>query len=322
MKQRFLMSIVPLFILGLSACDRPMAESSVGEVNSQVSERQRVILVTGATGTQGGAVAEELLKRGYAVRGLTRNTESDTARALANNGVDMVQGDFNDAASLEAAMDGVDGVFGVTLFWPEGYESEVTQGKRLIDAAVKAGIGRFVLTSVAGADDETGLPHFESKWEVEQYLHQSDLDWTVVRPVEFMDNWWWQREQFFNGQLIDPRPGDSSHQWIAARDIGFFVAEAFDNPESWKGVTLEIAGDELTVEELRMTLSRAYGREFTHVRPSWEAFEQEVGEEITIMYQWFEEEGYDIDIEALRSQYPGLQTADEFLTLMAGDAAR
>lgn len=324
MLNRILIAISPVLLFGLAACDRPPPEA-VPERAAEVAPHttadflgsERVILVTGATGTQGGAVARELLSRGHIVHGLTRDPKSEEARALAALGAKMVKGDFDYPASLAAAMEGVEGVFGVTLFWPRGYEYEVEQGKRLIDVAQEAGVGHFVLTSVAGADDDSGIPHFESKWEVEQYLHASDLDWTIIRPVEFMDNWSWSIENFRQGRYVDPREPQSSHQWIAARDIGFFAAEAFDNPDEWLGVTKEIAGDELTLAELVETLSEAFGREFEHVQISWEAYQARAGKEIALMVRWFEEEGYDVDVAALRAQYPKLQTAAEFLSDLA-----
>lgn len=327
MLNRILTAISPVLLIGLAACDRPPPEAvpeRAAEVAPHTTEdflgSERVILVTGATGTQGGAVVRELLSRAHIVHGLTRDPESEEARALAALGAKMVKGDFDDSASLRAAMEGVDGVFGVTLFWQEGYDAEVEQGKRLIDVAKEVEVDHFVLTSVAGADDETGIPHFESKWEVEQHLRASGLDWTVIRPVEFMDNWRWSLENFLDGRLVDPREPDSSHQWIAARDIGFFAAEAFGNPDEWVGVTEEIAGDELTLAELQGALEEAFGHPFEHVQPSWEEFEAQVGEEVAIMYQWFDEEGYNVDVAALREQYPDLQTAAEFLSELAETA--
>ncbi len=326
MPKRLLLLLISTLIL--AACDRTAPEPApekAAEATPAAAEEtvlpagEGIVLVTGATGTQGGAVARALLERGHAVRGLTRNPQSEAAQALAALGAEMVRGDYDDPASLAAAMNGAHGVFAVTLFWQYGYEAEVEQGKRLIDLAEEAGVAHFVLTSVAGADDETGIPHFESKWEVEQYLHQSELDWTIIRPVEFMDNWHWSLEFFRNGQLVDPRGLDSSHQWIAARDIGFFAAEAFEHPAEWVGLTQEIAGDALTLEELMAVLSQAFGREFVHIQPSWEEYEERVGEEIAIMVRWFEEEGYAVDVEALRARYPGLQTAAEFLTELARD---
>lgn len=325
MKNVFLLVVFAL-LAGLAACDRPepaevperAAEVAPHTTDGFIGEDDyRLILVTGATGTQGGAVARELLERGYAVRGLTRDPQSEDAQALADLGAEMVAGNYDNAASLAAAMEGVHGVFAVTLFWQYGYEAEVEQGKRLIDEAAKAGVGHFVLTSVAGADDKTGIPHFESKWEIEQYLHESDLNWSIVRPVEFMDNWNWQMENYAQGRLIDPRAPDSDHQWIAASDIGHFVGEAFDHPDSWIGTTREIAGDQLTIGALRETLAEVFDHEFEHIRPSWEEFEAQVGEEVAIMVKWFDEEGYDVDIEALRETHPGLVTAREFLQGMA-----
>ena len=307
----------------LGACDRPSQGVSQEEAGGLSSDRQRVILVTGATGTQGGAVARELLKRGYVVRAMTRSPDGEEAQALAELGAEPVYGDFDDVASVAAAMEGVDGVFAVTLFWVSGFEGEIEHGKMLIDLADSTGVPQLVLTSVASADEDTGIPHFESKWQVEQHLHQSALHWTVIRPVEFMDNWRWSVEEFRDGVMVDPRESGSSHQWIAASDIGFFVAEAFDHPDEWKGVTLEIAGDELTVGELQALLSEAFGRQVVHVQPDWETFEAEAGEEIALMYRWFVDPGYSVDVEGLRERYPNLTTVPEFLAeLAAPDTAQ
>jgi len=324
---RILHSISFILVFGLAACERPApeavpersAEAAQNTVEAVIDEDNKgLILVTGATGTQGGAVARELLKRGYSVRGLTRDPESERAQALAELGATMVQGDFSDPASLAAAMQGVDGVFGVTLFWQYGYDAEVEMGEQLIDAARIAGVDRFVLTSVASADQATGIPHFESKWEVEQYLHNSDLDWTIIRPVEFMENWYYSVDNFRQGRLIDPRDPESSHQWIAASDIGFFVGEAFDNPDQWIGLTQEIAGDELTLAELQAALSDAFGQPFEYIQPGWEEYGARTSEEFALMYEWFENEGYSVDVAALRARYPNLISVAEFLPEMAG----
>ena len=193
------------------------------------------ILVTGATGTQGGAVARELLARGYHVRALTRDPGQPAAEALRELGAVPVRGDYDDEASLLAAMEGAYGVFAVTDFWEHGYDREVAHGEALISAAEEAGIRHFVFTSVASADRETGIAHFDSKAEIEKSLQFSDLDYTIVRPVSFMDNWRWSREDILAGRYVNPRPPSDRHQWIDARDIGHFGAEAFDNPEAWFG---------------------------------------------------------------------------------------
>jgi len=337
MKIRFIFLMAASFAMALGACERPesgetpkrpaeaattpVPESQTDPSNAEAGAESKMILVAGATGTQGGAVARELLKRDYRVRALTRNPDSTRAQVLAELGAELVQGDFNDAESIAAAMSGAHGVFAVTLFWSEGYQGEVEQGRRLIDEAAKAGVEHFVLTSVAGADESTGIPHFDSKWEIEQYLHQSSLNWTIVRPVEFMDNWHWSLEKFTAGRLVDPRSPNSRHQWIAASDIGFFVAEAFDMPGQWVGLTQEIAGDQHTVGELAGLLSEAFGKDISHEQIAWEAYESEAGEEMTIMYRWFEDDGYSVDIAALRERYPDLVTAKDFLAEIAVTAS-
>lgn len=287
----------------LAACtDRPTADPDA-----------RTILVTGVTGTQGGAVARELLGRGYNVRGLSRNPESERARAIEDLGVIVVKGDFDDAESLATAMQGVDGVFAVTDFWEHGYAKEVAHGRQLVDAAKLAGVAHFVFTSVAGADAYTGIPHFETKAEIETYLRDSGLDYSIVRPVAFMDSIRQQRRQIMTGSFFDPRDSGKRQQWIAARDIGFFVGEAFDRPEEWQGKALDIAGDEMSLAEYADVLSLTVGMDVHHQQITWSMFEAEAGEEITLMMRWFDEEGFNVDIESLRAKYPNLLTFEQYL---------
>lgn len=287
----------------LAACsDRPTADKDA-----------RTILVTGVTGTQGGAVARELLERGYIVRGLSRNPESARAKAITKLGATVVKGDFDDAESLAAAMQGVHGVFAVTDFWEHGYAKEVAHGQQLIDAAKLAGVAHFVFTSVAGASIYTGIPHFETKAEIETYLRESGLAYSIVRPVAFMDSIHQQRRQIMTGSFFDPRDSGKRQQWIAARDIGFFVGEAFDHPDEWKGKALDIAGDELSLAEYADVLSLTVGLDVHHQQITWGMFEAEAGEEITLMMRWFDKAGFDVDIESLREQYPGLLTYEQYL---------
>lgn len=275
------------------------------------------ILVTGATGTQGGAVARELLERGYAVRALTRNPEQPAARGLVALGADVRQGDYDDPPSLDAAMEGVHGVFAVTDFWEHGFEAEIRHGVNLVAAAETAGVQHFVFSSVAGADSETGLAHFDSKHEIEQILRDSELDFTILRPVEFMDNWRYSLDDLRAGRYRNPRPPGDRHQWIAAADIGFFAGEAFDDPENWLGRTEAIAGDELTLGELAGVMSDAFGRPVEYVQVPWDSWEEAMGEEMSAMYRWFSESGYDVNIEALRERYPELTTVREYLGQLA-----
>lgn len=300
------------FLLTLAAALFIVA-ACAGDNEAGAPPNGKLVLVTGATGTQGGAVAYELLKRGYEVRGLTRNPDSDRAQALAKRGVEMVQGDFDDTASLASAMEGAYGVFAVTDFWEHGFATEVLHGETLVDVASAAGVQHFVFTSVAGADVYTGIPHFESKSKIEEYLAASDLNWSVVRPVSFMDNVKYEKSSILSGVFFDPRDTGKSHQWIAASDIGFFVGEAFDKPDDWYGQALEIAGDSMTLAEFAEELSRTFGINVHHQQITWETYEEQLGEELTLMVRWFDEKGYDVDVKALRARYPNLLTYSQYL---------
>ena len=274
----------------------------------------RLVLVTGATGQQGGAVARNLLGRGFGVRALTRDPEKPEAKVLAERGAEVVRGDLEDRSSLDRALEGVYGVFSVQNFWEAGYEREIEQGKRLVDAAKAADVEHYVYSSVGSAHRETGIPHFDSKWEVEEHLRGSGVPFTILRPVFFMQNWeMFGKDQILGGTLAQPLDPDKPFQMLAAADIGVFVALAFENPREWIGREVELAGDEMTMPEVAGTFSRVVGREVGYYQVPWDQFEVNAGEEATVMYRWFNDHGYEADIAALREVHPGLIAFEEYL---------
>ncbi|MFA9477396.1 NmrA/HSCARG family protein [Phycisphaerales bacterium AB-hyl4] len=284
-------------------------------MHATANQKPRV-LVTGATGQQGGAVTRHLLKRNFEVRALTRDPNKAAARSLTEQGVDVVQGDLNDRASVDNAINGVQGVFSVQSFWEVGFDGEVMQGKQLADAAKEANVEHFVYSSVGSAQHDTGIPHFDSKWQIEQHIREIGLPCTILRPVFFMDNWQMPmlRDMIFGGQLLQPLSPDTSLQQIAVDDIGAFAAMAFDDRDAWLGREVDLAGDELTMNDLVATFSRVIGRPVTYQQVPWDAFEQQMGPEYTVMYRWFEQVGYSADISALRQTHSGLKTLERFLS--------
>jgi uncharacterized protein YbjT (DUF2867 family) len=275
---------------------------------------ERTILVSGATGQQGGVVARELLERGFGVRALTRDPEKPAAKELAEKGAEVVRGDLEDRSSLERELEGVHGVFSVQNFWEAGYEREVRQGTQLADAAKEAGISHFVYSSVGSAHRQTGLLHFESKREVEEHVRGSGLPYTILRPVFFMQNWEvFGRDQILGGTLAQPLDPDKSLQMLAAEDVGVFVTMALDNPDEWIGREVDLGGDEMTMREIAGTFSRVIGREVSYFQVPWDQFEQAAGEEAYRMYRWFNDYGYEADIAALREVHPGLITFEQYL---------
>jgi uncharacterized protein YbjT (DUF2867 family) len=276
----------------------------------------KTILVTGATGQQGGAVARQLLKQpSFAVRALTRDPAKPAARVLAQAGAELVQGDLDDPASVKRAMEGAGGVFSVQNFMETGFDGEIRQGKALADAAKAAGVQHFVYSSVVSADRHTGLPHFESKWQIEQHIVESGLSHTILRPAFFMQNWFsYMREPILNGTLPLPLNPQTPLQQISVQDIGAFAVLAFQNPTRWHGRTVELAGEELTMLRVAELLTRAVGRPVRYTQVPWDQFRQNAGEEMTKMYRWFNDIGYHVDIAALRKEHPNLATLEKVLS--------
>src|SRR5262249_38335797 len=187
-----------------------------------MADSDKIVLVAGATGRQGGAVIRHLLPKGWKVRALTRNPRADAALALERQGVEVAQGDLEDRASLERAARGVYRVYSVQDFWSIGTKREVEQGKNLADAAKKAGVGHFVYSSVGGAERHSGIDHWESKWQIENHIRGLGLPATILRPVAFMENYYVDQVEIgiLKGKLMDPIRPDKPYQTIAADDIG------------------------------------------------------------------------------------------------------
>lgn len=272
------------------------------------------ILVLGGTGRQGGASARHLLDRGWKVRALVRDQHTPAARALEQLGAELRHGNLNDVTSLRQAMNGVHGVHSVQAMAPNGIE--VQQGKRVADVAAELGVEHLVYSSVGGAERASGVPHFETKGEVERHIDTLGIPITVLRPVFFMDNFPMFIQPADNGsQLLSlPLPGTLPLQLIASADIGYFVATAFGARTDHLGKRIEVAGDELTLDEVADTYQRATGIPTSYREmPRQDALESFGGQEGLRMFDWFIESGYQADLEALRMQHPGLQTFESFV---------
>ncbi len=277
----------------------------------------KTVLVTGATGRQGGAVVRHMLPKGWKLRALTRDTSSHSAQELARQGVEVVQGDLEDSASVARATQGVYGVYSVQDFWAVGAKREVQQGKNVADAARKAGVKHFVYSSVGGAERNTGIPHWESKWEVEKHIQSLGLPTTVIRPVTFMEGYYIDQVEIglLKGKLVDAVRGDKPYQTIATDDIGAFVALAFERPTEFIGKELEVAGSELTNSEAAKIFSRVLGKPVKFQKLPLPLVRLVLGKEFYLMFRWFNEAGYKADISGLRRAYPEvhLQTLEEWL---------
>jgi uncharacterized protein YbjT (DUF2867 family) len=263
------------------------------------------VLVTGATGKQGGHLVSELLARGHSVRALTRKPESPAAAALAERGVTIVPGDFDDQASLERAARGVDTVFAMSTPFESGEKTETREGINLVRAAATAGVKHLVYTSVAGADRATGIPHFDSKFEVEKEIRRSGVPFTIVAPVFFMDNFLadWMAPGIAQGSIAMALPATRRLQQIAVSDIAQFAALVIERRESFLGKRIDIASDELTGATAAAAISEVSGRQIKYTALPIDAVRQ-FNEDQARMFEWFDRVGYDADVVGLRSLYP------------------
>ena len=265
----------------------------------------RKVLVSGATGNQGGAVIDHLLaaETEFDIRGLTRDATSETAQALEDRGVTMVEGDLYDKESLHPHFDDVDAVFAVTNFWTEGYEGQVEQGKNLADAAASADIDQFVFSGVGSHEKETGIPHFDSAWEIEQYAADLGVPLTVLQPVFFFQNLEAFVEDILEGTLALPLEEDVSLQMVDVDDVGHAAAVALENPAEFVGERYDLAGDERTLAETAAAISEISGVDVEPYHVPIEDAYEDFGEEFTVMCEWFNDVGYDADINALSETF-------------------
>lgn len=277
----------------------------------------KTLLITGATGRQGGAVIRHMLLKGWKLRALTRNPEGHAAKVLLRQGIEVVQGDLEDPASLERVSVGVYGIYSVQDFWAVGAKREVQQGKNVANAAKKAGVKHFVYSSVGGAERNTGIPHWESKWEVEKHIRSLSLPTTIFRPVTFMEGYYIDQVEIgiLKGKLSDAVRADKPYQTIATDDIGAFVALAFERPRDFIGKELEIAGSELTYVEAARVFSRVLGKPVKFQKLPLTLVRLVLGKEFYVMFRWFNEAGYQANIPELKRKYPEvhLQTLEEWL---------
>ena len=275
------------------------------------------VLITGATGRQGGSVVRHMLAAGWKVRALTRDPSGPAARALSEKDVEVVKGDQEVPASLEKAMRGVAGVYSVQDFWAVGARREVQQGRNVAEAARKAGVAHLVYSSVGGAERNSGIGHWESKWEVEKHIRSLGLPATILRPAAFMENYYIDQVEIalLKGKLMDPVRGDKPYQTIAADDIGGFAALAFRRPEEWIGAEIEIAGSELTNLEAAQVFSRVLGKKVKFQKIPMPMVRLLLGKEFYQMFRWFNGAGFQANIPELRRRYPEvrLQTLEEWL---------
>jgi uncharacterized protein YbjT (DUF2867 family) len=264
------------------------------------------VLVSGATGQQGGALAGVLLQKGHSVRAFVRRPDSPEAKELERLGAELAVGDFEEPSTVEDAARGMEAAFLVATPFEAGTEAETRHGISAADAAKAAGVEHLVYSSVADANKDTGIPHFDSKREVEKHIEGLGIPYTIVAPVYFMDNLLapWTLPQLKEGMFPMALPASRPLQQIALSDIVAFTALVLENREQFVDRRVDIASDELAGEEVAEGLTRVTGHEIDYVELPIEQVRQAMGEDGALMLEWFDQVGYSADIEALRREHP------------------
>ncbi|HJQ29681.1 MAG TPA: NmrA/HSCARG family protein [Rubrobacter sp.] len=278
----------------------------------------RIIVVTGATGLQGGAVARHLLKDGWRVRGLTRDLGSKRAQALAALGAEVVQGDMADATSLRPAFEGAYAIYSVQNPFIGGPEAEVRQGKNVADVAMDVGVEHFVYGSAGTGEKGTGVPSWETKLQIEDHMKVLELPLTIMRPTAFMELM--THKKFFPAiaawQVMPKLMGSSRRlPWLCTDDLGAIAAKAFADPHQFVGKDLLLASDVQSLDECRSIYREVIGRNPRRLpMPVW-LFGRFgfVGKDLSTMWRWLRTGDVDLDTEPTRAIHPDALTVRGWL---------
>lgn len=265
-------------------------------------EKNKLVLIFGATGNIGGATARELLKRGWDVRAVTRTPGSDKAEALAMLGAEVVQGDMEDRASLEVVFDSIPRVLSVQNWVTNGVEGEIRQGKLVANVARSAGVEHLVYASAGTGERGSGIPHFENKIVVEDYMRQLGLPFTIVRPTPFMELL--SEKEFYPAMGtwgVEPKVvgWDTPLPWVAVHDLGLAISNVFEDPRTYIGQDITICSDVKTLAESQAIFTAIDGKKPLRIPlPVW-MFGKMAGDEFVNMWRWMAGFVRDVGLEGL-----------------------
>jgi len=268
-----------------------------------------VVVVTGSTGQQGGAVARGLLERGHEVRAVTRHPESSQARSLANAGAEIVVASLEDTAAITKALKGATSLFAMTTPFGGGTDAETRQGVAAAEAARAASV-HLVFTSVNSANRQTGVPHFDSKYQVESHIAKIGVLSTILGPAFFMENLYFGKDQLAKGIYAAALPPTRKLAQSSVADIGAVAVRVLEDASRFAGRRFDLASDELAGNDVVAILSRVTGRPFAYHQLPLDVIRQRMGEDGAKMYEWLDRVGYTADRAALHREFPDVAFHD------------
>ncbi len=279
-------------------------------------QNDKIIFVTGATGKQGSAAVESLINNGFTVKALTRNAGSTAAQKLKTLGAQIVRGNLDDTASYGNELKDVHGIFCVLTF-ENGVDREIKQGIAMADLAKEYGINHFLYSSVIGSDINTGIPHWDSKFIIENHIKQIGLAYTIIRPCSLLENLLIPqvKSRLLKGTLSSPVNKNVRQQFIACKDVGEISAAIFLDPSKYIGKTFNIAAEEMDMQQMAETFSAVTGKHVKFQKLPMLITRLVMGKNLYKMFKWINENDslFVKDLPAFRTEYPNLTTTKEWI---------
>lgn len=281
-------------------------------------QNAKTIFVTGATGNQGGAVARSLINNGFKVKALTRNPSSHPAQNLGKLHAEIVQGDLNNTDSFRNHIKDADGIFTV-LTYENGTDKEIRQGMDLANLAKEYAVKHFLYSSVIGADSNTGIPHWESKFKIENYIKQIDLPYTIIRPSSLFENFLIPqvKSRIVKGKLASPVNKNVVQQFISSKDIGEISSAIFISRHKYLGKTITVAEEEMDMQKVSDIFSEVLGKEIKYQKLPMLITRLVMGKDLYKMFKWVNENDavFLKDLDAFKKEYPNMTTLRQWIKL-------
>jgi uncharacterized protein YbjT (DUF2867 family) len=278
----------------------------------------KTIFVTGATGHQGGAVARNLIRQGFHVKALTRNVSSAGAEKLRSQNIEIIQGDLNDPKTYKEHLKGIDGIF-CALTFENGIEKEISQGIGLADLAKEYHIDQFIYSSGVGTDLHTGIPHWESKFKIENHIKGLNMPYTIIRPSSFYENFLIPqvKSRLLKGKLVTPANKDKVQQFISTEDVGKIAVSVFINPGKYLRKTISIAATQMSMENVAEIFSASWNKKVTYQKLPGLITRLAMGKNLYKMFRWVNNHDaiFIKDLDASEKEFPGLLDLEQWINL-------
>jgi uncharacterized protein YbjT (DUF2867 family) len=272
----------------------------------------KTIFVTGATGNIGGATTRNLLNKGYHVKALVRNP----AKLAAHENLQVIKGDLNDPNTYKDDLKASDAIF-CNLHFKEGVHKEARQGVDLIDSARANRIKFFIYSSVVGSDLDTGIPHWESKFKIENHLKASGIDFAIIRPSSLYENLLFAqvRSRILKGKLVLPTRKEKVQQFISSEDVGKIATFIFSNADSYSKTTIDLAAEQMDGEQLALLFSKVMKRKIKYQQLPILIARLVMGSDLAKMFHWinYHDVLFVKDMDSFNKQFPPMVSFEEWI---------